>query len=161
MKSERVTTKHGKKASKRSTEQLQQVFDLLGEFGGVIETKSPEAWWSLDVEVIDIDKDKKDVVIGVFKNINGDIMFDPQFELTLTMQGDKIVEAVIHQFVQTTLVGTTVVSDDDMICFYGIREKAPKGLRDLFEGFMKTVTEIGPYLTDPKSVTRYTKTLAD
>ena len=40
-----------KKATKEAISYLQKVFDFLGEFGGTIETKNPENWWKLDLEV--------------------------------------------------------------------------------------------------------------
>ena len=151
----------GKRALKKSVEQLQQIFDVLGEYGGTIETKKPENWWTLDLEVVDIDGDKKDIMIGVFKEFNGDIMFDPQIKLTLTMGNGKVVDAEIHEFSNTTIFGTSVVDADGMLHMNGMTEKSPQGLRGLFEGFMNNMVEQGPYLKDPKKVTKYTKALTD
>lgn len=150
-----------KKATKKAIEQLQRIFDLLGEFGGTIETKNPDNWWELDLEVEQADNTSKDILIGVFKTVNGDVMFDPQFTLTLKMDAGKIVEAEIHNCINQTLLGTTEIDSEDMLHGFGSVEKSPKGLRNMFSGFMDNMTEFGPYLTDPKKVTKYDKTLAD
>lgn len=41
-------------ATKEATKQLQKLLDVLGEFGGVIETDDPRSYWSLDLEVEEI-----------------------------------------------------------------------------------------------------------
>lgn len=50
-----------KYATKKATEQLQKIFDVLGEFGGVIETDAPRCYWSLDLEVEEIEGDIKTI----------------------------------------------------------------------------------------------------
>ena len=150
-----------KKATKKAIEQLQRIFDVLGEFGGTIETKDPDTWWKLDLEVEQADDTSKDIYIGVFKIVNGDVMYDPQFSLTLKMDAGIIVEAEIHNCINQTLLGTTKIDSEDMLHGFGMVEKAPKGLRNTFSGFMENMTELGPYLSDPKKVTKYDKTLAD
>ena len=62
---------------------------------------------------------------------------------------------------ETTVLGTSTVDGDDMIHGFGITEKDPFGLKKRFTSFMDNMTERGPYLTEPKSVKKYTKTLAD
>ena len=151
----------GKKALKKSVEQLQQLFDFLGEYGGSIETNNPGIWWTLDLEVECVYDEKKDILIGVFNTVNGDIMFDPQVKLTLTMKDGKIEEADIIEYSNTTIVGTSVVDAEGYIHMNGIKEKYPKGLRSLFEGFMDNMVEVGPYLKEPKNVIKYDKTLED
>ena len=150
-----------KKATKKAIAQLQRIFDLLGEFGGTIETNKPGNWWTLDLEVEQEDDTSKDISIGVFKIFNDDLLFDPQFTLTLKMDAGKIVEAEIHNCINQTLWGTTEIDSEDMLHGFGRVEKSPEGLRDIFSGFMDNMTEFGPYLTDPKKVTKYHKTLAD
>ena len=54
-----------KYATKKATEQLQKVFDVLGEFGGVIETDNPGSYWPFDLEVEEIEGDIKTIQIGV------------------------------------------------------------------------------------------------
>lgn len=49
----------GKMATKKAAKQLQQLFDYIGEFGGVIETNKPENWWNLDLEVEQIEGGKR------------------------------------------------------------------------------------------------------
>ena len=44
---------------------------------------------------------------------------------------------------------------------FGKVEKGKGALRSKFEEFMNNITEIGPYLTEPKKIKKYTKTLAD
>ena len=60
----------GKRALKKSVEQLQKLFDFLGEYGGTIETKKPENWWTLDLKVDSVEGEKKNVIIGTMITIN-------------------------------------------------------------------------------------------
>ncbi len=151
----------GKKALRKSVEQLQKLFDFLGEYGGEIETNEPGIWWTLDLEVEEVYDDKKDILIGVFTDLNGDIMYDPSVKLTIAVKDGRIEEADILEFSNTTVFGTSVVDAEGNIHMNGVTEKAPQGLRGLFEEFMDIIVEVGPYLTKPKNVTKYDKTLAD
>ena len=44
---------------------------------------------------------------------------------------------------------------------FGMTENNPYGLQKRFSGFMDNMTERGPYLTNPKEIKRYHKTLVD
>ena len=152
----------GKKALRKSVEQLQKLFDFLGEYGGEIETNEPETWWTLDLEVEEVYDDKKDIFVGVFTDLNGrHIMYDPSVKLTITVKDGRIEKADILEFSNTTVFGTSVVDAEGNIHMNGVTEKAPQGLRGLFEEFMDIIVEVGPYLTNPQNVTKYDKTLAD
>ena len=151
----------GKIATKKATGQLQKLFNYLGEFGGKIETKNPGTWWTLNLEVESVEENKKDVQIGVYSSINGDIIFDPLFHLSLTMDNGKITETEILDCEETTLFGRIVVDGDDMLHGDGRVKKAPCGLKRRFSSFMDNMTVNGPYLTDNKSVKKYKKTLTD
>lgn len=50
---------------------------------------------------------------------------------------------------------------DDLIRGFGMTENNPYGLQKRFSGFMDNMTERGPYLTNPKEIKRYHKTLVD
>lgn len=149
-------------ATKKATKQLQKIFNVLGKFGGVIETNDPGTWWTLDLEVECIENDRKDVQIGIYKNLNGDIIYDPIFFLSLkTDDNDKIIEVEIHSCEETTILGTTIVDSEDFLHGFGNVEKDPHGLKRRFSSFMYGMTELGPYLTKPKKVKKYNETLAD
>ena len=148
-------------ATKKATGQLQKIFKYLGECGGRIETKNPGTWWTLDVEVECAEDTKKDVTIGVYSSVNGDIIFDPVFHLSLTMDNGKIVETEILDCEETTIFGTTMVDGNDMLHGFGTVEKDPYGLKKRFSSFMENMTVNGPYLTDNKFVQKYENTLAD
>lgn len=151
----------GKIATKKATGQLQKLFNYLGEFGGKIETKNPGSWWTLDLEVESVEENKKDVQIGVYSSINGDIIFDPLFHLSLTMDNEKIMETEILDCEETTLFGIIVVDGDDMLHGDGRVKKASCGLKKRFSSFMDNMTVNGPYLTNNQSVEKYGNTLAD
>lgn len=150
-----------KYATKKATEQLQKIFDVLGEFGGVIETDDPRCYWSLDLEVEEIEGDIKTIQIGVFSDINGDIIYDPLFHLSLRCENGKIMEAEIVECEETTLFGTCIIDNNDLIHGFGMTENDPYGLQRRFSSFMDNMTERGPYLTNPKEIKRYRKTLVD
>lgn len=151
----------GKMATKKAAKQLQQLFDFLGEFGGVIETNMPENWWNLDLEVEQIEGDKKNILVGVYSSVSGDVIYDPVFHVVAREEDDKIAEVEVLDCEETTVLGTSTVDGDDMIHGFGTTEKDPFGLKNRFTSFMDNMTGSGPYLTEPKSVKKYTKTLAD
>lgn len=143
----------GKRALKKSVKQLQRLFDCLGEKGGIIAPKDSGGWWTLDLEADSDGEDRKDVTICTYQKINGDILYDPLFRLTLTMKDGKIADADIQECENSTLFGTTVIDDSGYMYLDGIKEKAPQSLQSLFKNFMDNV-EQGPYLKAPASVER-------
>lgn len=147
-------------ATKKAARQLQKIFDKLGKYGGVIETDDPY-WWNLDVEVEQIEGNQKDILIGVYKRVRGEIMYDPEYRVTATMDGDKIMEVAIHNRFDTTIYGTTEVDGNDYFHGFGVTEKDPYGLRRRFSAFMNNMTGMGPYLRTGKIVEQYDRTMAD
>ena len=150
-----------KYATKKATEQLQKIFDVLGEFGGVIEKDNPGSYWPFDLEVEEIEGDIKTIKIGVFSDINGDIIYDPLFHLSLRCENGKIMETEIIECEETTMFGTCIIDNDDLIHGFGLTENDPYGLQRRFSSFMDNMTERGPYLTNPKEIKRYHKILVD
>lgn len=148
-------------ATRKATVQLQRLFDVLGPYGGTIETYEPGTWWTLDIEVECIEGETKDVMIGIYSIQNGDVMFDPAFHLSITMDGERLGDVEILDCEETTILGTSVVDNENMLHGFGMVEKDPKGLKQRFNEFMENMTEIGPYLTNSKSLKKYDKTLAD
>lgn len=148
-------------ATRKATVQLQRLFDVVGQYGGTIETYDPGTWWTLDIEVECIEGDKKDVMIGIFNTQTGDVIYDPLFHLSITMDNERLGDVEILDCEETTVLGTTVVDNEDMIHGFGIVEKDETGLKQRFIRFMENMTEVGPYLTNPKSVKKYDKTLAE
>lgn len=53
------------------------------------------------------------------------------------------------------------IKEIDLIHGFGMTENNPYGLQKRFSGFMDNMTERGPYLTNPKEIKRYHKTLVD
>lgn len=139
-----------KMATKKAVAQLQKVYDVLGENGGQIQTDEPGTWWALNLE-----RYEESMQIGVFTSVEGDIMFDPNFELRVSIENGKIQEVEICGCEETTLLGTTYVDSDDMLHGYGMTEKDPYGLKKRFSSFMENVTKNGPYLSNPKAVKKY------
>lgn len=149
----------GKIATKKATKELQKIFDFLGEFGGIIETNDPGIWWKMDVEVEHADKNMKKVLIGVCKTKNGDVIFDPQFKLSLKMEHEKIIETEIIGYISQLWTGEFVIDEDDYMHWCGTKEKDEYGLKRRFSSFMDNMVVNAPYLTNPKTVTKYNATL--
>lgn len=151
----------GKMATKKALAQLQKLFDVLGEYGGVIETDDPGTWWNLDLEVQAIDGDEWEVMIGIFSNFNGDIIYDPQFNITVTVKDGKVDKTEIYSYYATTLFGTSMIDENDMICNQGKPKKDKEGLVKRFSQFMDNMTETDHYLTDGKIVKKYDGSMID
>lgn len=151
----------GKIATKEATKQLQQLFDFLGEYGGVIKTSAPDNWWDLDLEVEIIENSRKQIIIGIFEVVNGDVVYDPKFEVDLFMDDKRIKEVEIKSCEANGLFGPMFVDTNDILHAMGSKEKDQLGLVQRFSIFMRNMTEVGPYLKEPKEVRKYNKTLAD
>ena len=148
-------------ATKKSVNQLEKFFTLLGEFGGTIKTND-SSWWDLDLEVENIEDNNKIITIGVCMTGNGDLAFDPLFRLSLHMDtNNKIDSAEIREYESTTMLGTIWIDSNNDIHSFGKVEYGKGTLQSRFGRFMTNITEIGPYLSDPKKITRYNKTLSD
>lgn len=150
-------------ATKKSINQLEKFFHMLGDFGGTIKTNN-SSWWDLDLEVENIEDNNKVIMIGVCTTVNNDLMFDPQFRLSLHMDTNnknKIDSAEILEYESTTMLGTIWIDSNNDIHGFGEVEYGKGALRSRFGSFMTNITEIGPYLSNPKKITKYNKTLAD
>lgn len=101
------------------------------------------------------------VWLSVQKDTKTSNVHDSVFHVVAREEDDKIVEVEVLDCKETTVLGTSTVDGDDMIHGFGTTEKDPFGLKKRFTNFMDNMTESGPYLTEPKSVKKYTKTLAD
>ncbi len=151
------------KATKNSVKLLQKIFDTLGKYGGTIVTKEPGSWWNLYVDADDSEVEGKITSqIGVYKDVNSDIMFDPIFKIQMEMDGDRIKNADIFYCEATTIFGTTHIDGNNILTatFSSEREKDDIGLKERFEGFLINMAEEGPYLSDPAEVKKYTKYLS-
>lgn len=144
-------------ASKESLERLQKLFDYLGEFGGRIQTNEPDTWWDLYLEVEYIENDNKSITIYM-----SDLHYtNPFFRVLLTMKGNTIREGRIQEYQSETITGLVTVDGNDVIHGYGKKEKATNGLKELFDGFLTNVVDVGPYIKEPKKIEKYEKTQAD
>lgn len=116
-----------KYATKKATKQLQKIFDVLGEFGGVIETDDPRCYWSLDLEVEEIEGDIKTIQIGVFSDINGDIIYDPLFHLSLRCENGKIMETEIIEC-EETAIGESLSGEKNLVLILEIIRNCGKNV---------------------------------
>jgi len=140
--------------TKKAAGQLQKILNKLGKFGGIIETDNPGTWWNLDVEIESISDDEKNIMIGVYKEFNGDIMFDPLFHVTAKFDEDKISEVCVNQCTEDTALGHTIVDCDNMLHGFGQVTKDPYGLKKRFCNFMDNMM-IGPYLSTGRILRKY------
>lgn len=161
----------GKMATKKAVDELNKILGFLGDKGGQIETNDPGTWWTLDVDV----QNSENIVIGIFEEQNGDLVYDPKFELNVKRDGDRVTEVEIMGYESTTMFGTLQIDENDMIVDQGDmvgafnamfgtsypsgpsvgEEKDEYGLKKRFSSFMENMVEVGPYLTKPKSVKKY------
>lgn len=73
--------------------------------------------------------DIKTIKIGVFSDINGDIIYDLLFHLSLRCENGEIMEAEIIEYEETTMLGTYIIDRDDLIHGFGMTENNPYGLQ--------------------------------
>ena len=71
-------------------------------------------------------------MFGVYKELNGDIMFDPLFHVTAKFDEDKISEVCVNQCTEETALGHTIVDCDNMLHGFGQVTKDPYGLKKRF-----------------------------
>ena len=88
---------------------------LLQNVGHFILSNNSENWWTLDLEVESIKGSKKNIMIGTFQNVNGDVIFDPRFDVELTMNGDKIAGAEIMYYMSQNLFDVIEIDEEDIM----------------------------------------------
>ena len=54
-------------------------------------------------------------MIGTFQNVNGDVIFDPRFDVELTMNGDKIAGAEIMYYMSQNLFDVIEIDEEDIM----------------------------------------------
>lgn len=146
----------GKMATKKAVKQVQKLYEFLQKKGGLIKTKNPGTWWDLDFEIQDESDDEMDIFVGICQSVNGDIMFDPAFDIRVTLdEKKKMSDVEILHYTSDTFLGTCTIDEDDMMYGFGMKEKDAYGLKKRFSSFMDNMVENGPYLKDPESVTIY------
>ena len=145
------------KATAKAIKQLNQLFEVWGPYGGMISTKNPVAWWTLCSEIYDETETSKTVAIYLSGGEVFDYVIDPWFLVNMQIDNGKIVDAAIERFKEwNDLGGYDYVDERGMRHGLGVH-RDPDGLRKLFSEFMNSVCELGPYLTEPKSVYRSDK----
>ena len=133
-------------ATKKATRQLQKVYDFLDHQGGTIITDRPDYWWNLALELEETMDGNREARIGVFRDLNGDIVFDPVFYLALRMDGDRITEADIEMYMSQAGFMDLLIDRNDRVITGFPGEKDEHGLRRRFSAFMDNITGAGPYL---------------
>ena len=147
---------------KETKENLEKLIDFLGENGGIIKTDNPEMWWDMCMEsYMDKDTGNMSITLGIYSTLNGDVIPDPEFRLEARMKDGKISKIELVSYYSQTVTGTLQVDrNDNAICctiFGNSKEKDPVGIVKRFDEFMHSMCVAGPYLRNPKSVTRYSK----
>lgn len=143
-------------ATKKATKQVQKVYDFLQNKGGLIKTKNPDTWWDFDFEIQDESDEELDIYLGVCKHVNGDVLFDPAFEIQASLDdAKKISEIEILRYTSDTFLGTCTIDGEDMMHGFGQLEKDAYGLKKRFSSFMDNMVEVGPYLKEPMEVFYY------
>ncbi len=136
-------------ATKKATKQLQQVFDFMGYYGGQVVGDSSEKWFrTFRLEVKGENESKRDVAIYYYYKIGDEVVCDPYFSLSLTMDGDKIVETEIIEFEHRTFCRALPAT-------YNKRILKKSKVVEMFSLFMKEVAEEGPYLSNPDALIKF------
>jgi len=152
-------------ADREAVNQLEKLFQRLGEYGGLIITRDP-MFWPLDLRVVKASANAKLVQLGIFEILKGKVYFDPQFTLYLTMRDNEIAKVEIKNYISETYYVSIKIDENDMAYAHStlfghvedIEEQDPFGMAARFSSFMDTLTLLGPYLRMPKPATRYSCT---
>ena len=96
-------------ATKKATKQLQRVYDFWGHRNGVITTDQPDRWWNLSLERENLTEHVSEFRIGVYRDLGGEIIYDPVFYLNAEMDGDRIVSANLCRYVSEIVFKTIVI----------------------------------------------------
>ena len=148
-------------ATEESVKRFQQIFDELGPFGGIIDSKEPDAWWRLSLIVWEPDEEGVcDAQICNFYEFKGEMILDPAFKVKINLEGDKIKTLEVYRCVSSSPLGFMIIDENN-----NTRVRArldarydgpdPYGIVPRFDGFMERTVEYGPYLEDPASVMKY------
>lgn len=136
-------------ATRKATKQLQKVFDFMGNYGGQVVGDSSEKWFrTFRLEVKGENESKKDVAIYYYYKNGDEVVCDPYFSLSLTMDGDRIAETEIIEFEHRTFCRVLPAT-------YNKRILKKSKVVEMFSLLMKEVAEAGPYLSNPDAVIKF------
>ena len=144
------------KATDKAVAQLNKIFEVIGQNGGMIKTDMPRVYWTFCCEIYEETETAKTMVLYESGGDYFDYVIDPWFFVTVKFEDGKAVDVTIEEFKEWNGFGYEIVDKDGFR--YGIcKSKEPVSLRKLFSEFMNSVCEHGPYLTSPKAVYRTDK----
>lgn len=128
-----------KYATKKATKQLQKIFDVLGEFGGVIETDDPTFAYLFGIDLftnefvwLNVANNSKSRVAG---DTNLSFLTD-YFHLTDVMNMYDFFSMMAEKIVEDPMEADVVVTDHEVKCTEGaqiIREYDFEKIRMLME----------------------------
>lgn len=145
------------KATDKAVARLNKIFEIMGPYGGMIETHNPRTWWTLCCDIYDETEMTKTMAIYMSGGEFYDYVMDPRFFVTVKFEGGKAVDVTIEEFKEWNGFGYEIVDKDGYRYGPICKSKEPVSLRSLFSEFMNDICEIGPYLTSPKAVYRTDK----
>lgn len=131
---------------------LNQIFEFLGPHGGEITIEDD---WDFNCKVYNDD--------GIYKaricSYGGDF-FDPLFmiEITFDEEHKRIIEAKPYEYLSQSYFGQICMDIYDDSCKYeGDCDSMEEDIRERLVSYLGTITEVRPYLKNPKTVVRYEK----
>ena len=145
-------------ATKKATNELEKVLKVLGPYGGTIKTDAPSTWWNLEATIDpEYDDNQMEVFIGLYSQLNGDIVSDPSFSLILTMEDNNIASIEIMECDEFSPIYRDCYIDSQNIwhSYSGLAQKDPLGLKKRFSEFMNTIVNLGPYLNESAVITKF------
>jgi len=143
------------KATKKSVEVLQRVYECLAPCGGEMRLVDCEIFTPLDFEIGSTEENPTEAVIGFCEFINGDIVYDPLFELLLSISNGMIEDVEVKKYVSTITLHSIEVDEAGSVYRDGCATGEKMSLKKLFSDFIKQV-EIRYFKSDiPFEVKKY------
>lgn len=127
------------KATKKSVEVLRKVYECLAPCGGEISLVDCKIFAPLDFEIGSTAENPTEAVIGFCEFINGDIVYDPQFELLLSISNGVIEDVEVKKYISTIALYSIEVDEAGIVYRDGCVTGEKTSLKKLFSDFIKQV----------------------
>ena len=142
---------------KKNIEGLNRIFDFLGIHGGCIAIEDD---WMFCCRVRDLGDGDYEAELFSLSDDGEDALKDPFFRLELTYDEDRkqITDYRPIEYLSEWYGGQLRIDCSGNSCdSLGNSDYGEDDIEERFSGYIGTITEVRPYLTDPKAVEKYEK----
>lgn len=136
---------------------MNKIIRFLGPYGGIIEIEDD---WKFSFRVNNLGNGEMEIEMFSFNDDGDKVVLDPFFRIEVKFDENRenVVYARPTEYLSQWLNGEMRIDKNDNICdSKGNAEHNDGELVDRLCSYLDTITKICPYLTNPKSVERFSE----